>query len=378
MIQITNKSLQGERVLHFEPNESDVKVLRCIHLKNDDQEEMVLPPGDMSIFDDGRFVGQTAFAPMIPGDDQLIPYSEDTQVSISVVKPVFKKNLGVESIIRVDPIYKNSKLDGVKFWYRSELETNYTVANSSTEKSVPKLYIDHAANNNNDGYSITTTEKSTFTSTGFSRFEFALAPSEEVDFTVREEAEYSKKVTSTDELEQFVKKDSSLLVGSGIITGELVSEMKGTLARRKISDAMNSLSSGNIYEGSVQNYKTFCTQNFLRLVIQDCDKYFSIVNGLTEKRRVSTTQRSLITNIETCQRRLRENITGLERTDEKATNTLLTRYLKDLNAQEDALAQANKAIDNCSAFVYQQELLASDLKSRIRRAALKALETINE
>ena len=100
---------------------SDVKVLRCIHLKNDDPEEMVLPPGDMVIFDDGRFVGHTAFAPMIPGDDQLVPYCDDTQVSISVVKPVFKNLLGVENIIRVDPIYKagtNSSKDNGKGFFR--------------------------------------------------------------------------------------------------------------------------------------------------------------------------------------------------------------------------------------------------------------------
>ena len=385
MIQITNKSLQGERVLHFEPKESDVKVLRCIHLKNDDPEEIVLPPGDMSIFDDGRFVGQTAFAPMIPGDDQLVPYCDDSQVSISVIKPVFKKTLGVENVIRVDPIYKtpgsskNGKdFDGVKVWYRSVLQTSYGIINSSTEKSVPKLYIDHNANNNNNGYTITTSDNSIFTSTGFSRFEFSLAPSEEVDFVVDEEAEYCLNFTTSEKLADFLKKDSSLLLGNDIITRELILEMEEAISWRKVRDAMYNISQGSIVEVQVRNYKTFCTQNFLRLVIQDCDKYFLINHGITERKRISATQRSLITNIETCQKRLRENITGLEKTDSKATNVLLTRYLKDLNAQEDALALANKEIEGCSAFVYSQEALSLGVRSRVMHAAKKALDTINE
>jgi hypothetical protein len=44
---------------------------------------MVLAPGVVSVLEGGRFVGQSPFTPMLPGDDQLVPYGLDSTVSIS-------------------------------------------------------------------------------------------------------------------------------------------------------------------------------------------------------------------------------------------------------------------------------------------------------
>ena len=75
MVPIGNFALLGDRVLHYDPKESEIAVKKVIHLFNDS--DTPLSPGDMSIFDDDRFVSQINFTPMIPGDDELIEYGED-------------------------------------------------------------------------------------------------------------------------------------------------------------------------------------------------------------------------------------------------------------------------------------------------------------
>merc|ERR1712224_214474 len=81
MVPIGNFALLGDRVLHYDPKESEVAVKKVIHLFNDS--DTPLSPGDMSIFDDDRFVSQINFTPMVPGDDELIEYGEDSSVDVA-------------------------------------------------------------------------------------------------------------------------------------------------------------------------------------------------------------------------------------------------------------------------------------------------------
>ena len=53
---------------------------RAIHLHNDTPR--VLAPGSVSVSDDGRLVSQSAFTPMLPGDEQLVPYGDDSTLSV--------------------------------------------------------------------------------------------------------------------------------------------------------------------------------------------------------------------------------------------------------------------------------------------------------
>ena len=42
----------------------------------------VLAPGSVSVSDDGRLVSQSAFTPMLPADEQLVPYGDDSTLSV--------------------------------------------------------------------------------------------------------------------------------------------------------------------------------------------------------------------------------------------------------------------------------------------------------
>ena len=138
MVPIGNFALLGDRVLHFDPKESEVAVKKVIHLFNDS--DTPLSPGDMSIFDDGRFVSQVNFTPMIPGDDGLIEYGEDSSVDVSRV--VNKKSSpNKDEITKCELIYRDDnsgrpKNVVIRVFYKAECETKYSMKNCSSEKSV--------------------------------------------------------------------------------------------------------------------------------------------------------------------------------------------------------------------------------------------------
>merc|ERR1712196_168000 len=71
----------GDRVLVYDPKETEVNAVKAVHLQN--TSDVVLTNGSVSILEGGRFMGQADFTPMLPGDDQLVPYGQDTSVSIT-------------------------------------------------------------------------------------------------------------------------------------------------------------------------------------------------------------------------------------------------------------------------------------------------------
>ena len=79
-IPVGTYAVRGERVLVFDPKVSETCATRAIHLHNDTPR--VLAPGSVSVSDDGRLVSQSAFTPMLPGDEQLVPYGDDSTLSV--------------------------------------------------------------------------------------------------------------------------------------------------------------------------------------------------------------------------------------------------------------------------------------------------------
>ena len=75
IVPIFQHSIQGDRVLVYDPKESEVCVKRAVHVGNTSAH--VLANGSVNVLDGGRFVAQCQFAPMIPGDDQLFELGED-------------------------------------------------------------------------------------------------------------------------------------------------------------------------------------------------------------------------------------------------------------------------------------------------------------
>jgi hypothetical protein len=70
LVTINRWRLDAQLVLYYDPKINDLNAIKAVHLKN--SSGMVLAPGSIAVLDDGRFVAQCAFTPMLPNDDQLI------------------------------------------------------------------------------------------------------------------------------------------------------------------------------------------------------------------------------------------------------------------------------------------------------------------
>jgi len=187
LIPISEFLIKSDPVLYYDPKVNEVNAIRACHLTNDT--DLVLANGSISVLENGRFVGQCAFTPMLPGDDQLIPYGLDSTVSIRKTLP---EDLQLTTVEKVVLSYKS--VDGVQVpngiitTYKHLKQTSYTIVNNS-DRIINKFYVDHTADTNHNGYVITTNPPNCIKSVmGFSRYQFTLNPFEEVNFMVSEEA----------------------------------------------------------------------------------------------------------------------------------------------------------------------------------------------
>ena len=176
----------------------------------------VLAPGTVSVSDGGRLVSQSAFTPMLPGDEALISYGEDGTLSIQRSVEHSSAVSGVSLLWKPDARGRRV-LRGAIEKHDEHKSTRYEVKNSSYAAApapggtpdsysaeaasadgthaVP-LYIDHEADPKHGGYVITPGANAIKQTTAFTRYRYVLAPQEEVQFVVHESASHSATHTS--------------------------------------------------------------------------------------------------------------------------------------------------------------------------------------
>ena len=190
LVPIKNWLLSGEQVIVYDSKLNEVNALKAIHIFNNSKD--VLANGSISVLENGRFVSQIPFTPMLPKDDQLITYGYDTTISIEKNLP---SHLQENFISEVDWLYSKSGKNkgdaiGIKIFYTDRKVTQYVIKNNSEERTITKFYIDHAANTTHNGYVITTKENCIKSVIGFSRYCISLKPQEQVELLINEEASY--------------------------------------------------------------------------------------------------------------------------------------------------------------------------------------------
>ncbi len=109
ILPINKYTITGDKVLVYDPKESEVNVTRAVNIRNDTHIRNIYPmayyvatvlaPGTISVLEGGRFVGQVAFTPMLPGDDQLVPYGLDSTLSVSRSLPPKQQFDVVEDVV---------------------------------------------------------------------------------------------------------------------------------------------------------------------------------------------------------------------------------------------------------------------------------------
>merc|ERR1711998_110577 len=351
--------LGAERVLVYDPKETEVNAKRAVHLKNNS--DLVLANGAVSILEGGRFMGQAVFTPMLPGDDQIINYAEDT--SVSIIKDT-NSSTTVESAA---PEFISGKLSGLRLHSKQVRTTSYTIRNNSTDRSISKFYIDHTASTAHGGFVITSSELRVKDVTGFSRYEVTLQPLEEVVVVVTEEA-YFDQVHGAGHVEQYLGSAAGMeLVASDVICEELVAQLRRLRELNMLREVYSNIEHFNFGDRELhswQNESNILPEHMLQLVLQ-LQSTEATADELERQRCVHAEH---VKKIFDNQERLRCNIQSLERV---ASNNLVTRYLQDLDREEDDLIATNKLIESVEEQRASTELMIKEQKLHIAAEACR-------
>lgn len=335
----------------YDPKVSQTCASRCVHLTN--TTTTVLAPGTVSVSEDGRLVSQTPFTPMLPADDQLIGYGDDSTLSIN-------RTVEATSTVKTSSLYWRTAADGRRRRHlagarQTHVETKtttYTIKNNATSStsdattsgagggaatsSAPAaLYIDHEADVSHGGYVIRTKERAIkSTSSGaFTRYRFVLAPQEEVTFTVEEDAQHYTTHTRAEAVRTVlnVERDAAVLSAADRkVLEDFVARTERRDRLRKVEEQLRG--GGAVPERTRHGWRT--SDALPKALLNALDALHALNAKRSDGGRQKGALQARIEEVFTNQNRLRENIRAFEKI---GSNELLTRYLSDMCARPSDL-----------------------------------------
>jgi len=346
----TFNNISGDLVLVYDPKANELNAIRAVHLKNNTGQ--VLAPGQISVLEDGRFVSQSPFTPMLANDDQLIPYGYDSTMSISKSLPADLQETAVEGVevtYETDAITGAPYPTGCNILNRQMKRTKYTVKNNSTDRTIRKFYIDHNADVSHNGYDITTKENCIKSVMGFSRYEFKIEPQASLEFIVGEEVTYVTKLTATGDLINLINRRAPALIEQKVLKPETLEILKTVVQRSEADAALVSIEHERFTERDLLHWTTGSSvvpggPVLEKVVLDKVAEIIEMRASITETRRKIDYNQKLIEKVFTNQGRLRENIKSLEKA-KVADSNLVKRYLSDLEKEEDDLKKTRAAIE---------------------------------
>jgi len=361
LVPILSSKVEGDLVLVYDSRVNELNAVRAVHLRNSTGQ--VLAPGLISVLEDGRFVSQSQFTPMLVNDDQLVSYGYDSTLSIMKNLP---GDLQENNVERIDVIYSSDgdrkRPSGCKQTHRQIRRTKYTVKNNSTERSIEKFYIDHNADVNHGGFVITTKENCIKSVMGFSRFEFKLPPLGELEFVVAEEATYTCSLTSNYDLVSLINTRAASLLEAGVTDEKVLGIVRGMIRRTEALSALKNLEDGRFSEREIIDWKagssvggTFLNEELLKQASQ----ILKLKAEIADKQRQIETHKRHIDKVFQNQARLRENIKSL---DKMVGSDLMKRYLADLDIEEDDLIKTRKDMEVIENQKLQHEKQLAELQ----------------
>eukprot|EP00933_Yihiella_yeosuensis_P007958 TRINITY_DN113185_c0_g1_i1.p1 TRINITY_DN113185_c0_g1~~TRINITY_DN113185_c0_g1_i1.p1 ORF type:complete len:850 (-),score=167.67 TRINITY_DN113185_c0_g1_i1:317-2782(-) len=357
IVPISANHVRGDRVLVYDPKQSEVNVKRAMHLVNNT--DTVFANGSVNILEGGRFVAQQQFTPMIPGDDQLIELGADTTLSVTRSKP---KDLQTDAVFRIRDESKNNRLDRLIIDHRQTQVTRYIIKNNGT-KHVPCLYIEHEAKTERGGFVITTKEHCVKQTAGWARFSMPVKPEAEVTLDVAEEATYEERISMSESvILHFLKSRSGDLVNSGVLKESLVEALRREVTRLHLASLLERIlfRSQSMSEEELivleQRDIPWSSEATAAKGASDPDGIASEVKGLlsqirelqcheAQKKEIQRRQAvdtNRVNKIFENQERLRENIRSMENV---RTGSLLDRYMSDMDKEENDLIGTRQRIE---------------------------------
>ncbi|CAJ1344417.1 unnamed protein product [Effrenium voratum] len=362
IVPILHHAIRGDRVLVYDPKESEVCVKRAVHLTN--TSDHVLANGSVNILDGGRFVAQCQFTPMIPGDDQLIELGEDTTLSVTRVKP---SHLQQDKVFQVRlETDEHGHLTKFILDHCNTVVTNYLIKNNGA-KAAPCLYIEHTARTDCGGFSITSAAHCVKQTTGWARFCLAVDPEAELALEVSEEANYEESVPlNAAGIGKFLTRAKGLQE-LGVLSESAVAVLHRSLGRLRLGAMLRALlEPKNVSEEQLLSWEQKACpwaedtdvlspatgrpderdpQNVapeVKEILQQIRELQQKTAESKEIQRKQSVSSSRVSKIFENQTRLRENIKSMEHV---RTGSLLERYMNDMDKEENDLIETRKRIE---------------------------------
>lgn len=376
IVPVSSKAIRGDRVLVYDPKVSDVNVKRAVHLVN--TTESVFANGSVNVLEDGRFVAQCQFAPMIPGDDQLIELGEDTTLSPNRSKPT---SLQSDEVVRIHLQYKDGngtfkELSDCILEHKQILVTRYTIKNNGA-KRIPCLYIEHTASCSHGGFVITTKENCVKQTIGWARYCVAVEPEAELILDVTEENTYEEELPLSPQLGTFLNLRAPQLESQGVLTQDVLLALRNKMSRLRLQMMLQSfLSPINISEEQLIRWEerdcpwsptAECEGlehviSEVKPILQQIRLLQSHQSEIKELQRKQTVDSSRVAKIFENQHRLRENIRSMENV---RTGSLLDRYMNDMDKEENDLIETRQRIEKAEEAMAQKNQEVSRLVLQI-------------
>lgn len=373
IVPIFQHSIKGDRVLVYDPKESEVCVKRAVHMVNTSAH--VLANGSVNVLDGGRFVAQCQFAPMIPGDDQLFELGEDTTLSVTRLKPAeMQEDRVVRTRVEQD---EHGQLSKVVLDHRNRVTTLYSIKNNGS-RSAPCLYIEHTARTDCGGFSITSTEHRVKQTTGWARFCLSVNPEAELSLEVAEEANYEESLPVTaPSISKFLATRARRLQDDGVLSGECFRALKRSLGQLRLASMLQVLvQPRQVSEEQLLGWEQrdvpwapdepcedpdgFATE--VREILAQTRELQRQDAEIQEIQRKQTLDSTRVNKIFENQKRLRENIKSMEHV---RTGSLLERYMNDMDKEENDLIATRKRMEESEETVAKMTHEASRLMLQI-------------
>jgi len=348
-------------------------VKRAVHIFN--TTDGVFANGSINVLEGGRFVAQCQFAPMIPGDDQLLELGEDTTLSVLRSQPskaqkneILSVNFEKATDLRVAQCVLN---------HRQTVTTRYVMKNNGTSR-VPCLYIEHTARCDKGGFMITSTEHCVKQTTGWARYCLAVEPEAELVLEVQEEAHYDEIVHLSDEnaVSGFLKTRAKSLREVGVLGDDVVKQLEHTKARLRLAAFLVALirpektGEETLLRWEKQNWD--CNEVFpeaekevrdLLAKVRELGRLEAEKKELARKQSLDATR---VKKIFENQGRLRENIKSMEHV---RTGSLLERYMNDMDKEENDLIETRRRIEEAEEAAAKIQKEAAQLALQISMKA---------
>ena len=331
---------KAERVVVYDPKVTEVNAKKAVHLHN--TSDTVLANGSVSVIEAGRFMAQTNFTPMLPAEDQLINYADDTSLSIGRAWPANAQKTVVEE---VTALLSEGRVTGCCLNNRAVKNTVYTIKNNSTDRSIRRFYVDHTASSAHGGYVVMTSEcgsaRRVKDVTGFSRYAMGLEPLEEMELIVLEEACYRQQVTGARAIGDWLEsKQAKRLLATGVLSNDLLGQLQQIVANNELRQILNKVENFNFTNQNLHQWQSGA-QAVPAQLLQELLELRAVEDTVKDLERQAQVHGNHVQQIFKNQERLRSNIKSLEKV---ASNKLVDRYLTDLDREQDDLITTNSLI----------------------------------